>query len=188
MSEQNQNPEGQKTIVAFIVGLLVGGLIVYMFFGSPAEAPTTITNDDNGTATTTPPDTEEDEDSNDSTVPSQDDTSSDEPAPVMEIGEGSVSVTDQSASSIVDLEAVTFPMSDGWIGVREFTNDQLGSILGVMRFSESQGLIPEEIRLIRPTTAGREYAIVFFTSDGTREFNLATNVQVEGIAATFTAQ
>lgn len=187
-TEQEQN--GQKTIVAFIVGLLIGGLVVWMFSGTPSEAP------DNGE-----PETEETETVDDEAVDEEDDLSendqagrptapseNDQPQHEMQVGEGSVEVSDQPAGSRVALDAVTFPMSDGWIGVREFSNEDLGAVLGVMRFGESEGLIPEEIILQRATTPGNDYAIVFFTASHTNEFNLALNSQVEGIFATFTAQ
>ena len=38
MSEEMQ--EGQKTIVSFIVGLLIGGLLVWAFSGPTVNAPT----------------------------------------------------------------------------------------------------------------------------------------------------
>ena len=37
MSDEKQ--EGQKTIVSFIVGLLIGGLLVWAFSGPEASAP-----------------------------------------------------------------------------------------------------------------------------------------------------
>ncbi len=189
MSEQNQNQDGQKTIVAFIVGLLIGGLIVWMFSGTPAETPTDTeetdttteeTTDENGDASEDAP-----EETNDTTTEETNDTPD---APVMETGDGAVEVSNQPASNRVALEAVTFPMSDGWIGVRDYSNDQLGGLLGVARFSESEGLIPEEIILQRSTEAGREYAVVFYTAGPDNNFNLATNTQIDGIFATFTAQ
>ena len=187
-TEQQQN--GQKTIVAFIVGLLIGGLVVWMFSGTPTEAPD---NGDLETEETTPSDdeaTDEDHgasenDQADRPTSPRNDT---EPPREMEVGEGSVEVSDQPAGSRVILDAVTFPMSDGWIGVREFINEDLGAVLGVMRFGESEGLIPEEIILQRATTPGNDYAIVFFTASHTNQFNLALNSQIEGIFATFTAQ
>ena len=194
MSEQNQNQEGQKTIVSFIVGLLIGGLIVWMFSGDPAETPVDVDNGDvdvEETATTTDENggtdaPAEEENNGDTTEETTEDVT--EEAPSMETGDAEVSVSNQPASSRVALDAVTFPMSDGWIGVREYTNDRLGSLLGVARFGESEGLIPEEIVLQRATESGREYAIVFYTAGPTNDFNLADNEQLDGIFATFTAQ
>ena len=37
MAEEKQ--EGQKTVVSFIVGLLIGGLLVWAFSGPSVDAP-----------------------------------------------------------------------------------------------------------------------------------------------------
>lgn len=187
MSETNQNQEGQKTIVAFIVGLLVGGLIVWMFSSPTTEAPTTTdeavtTNEDvsNG---------EEQENGNGNDNGTEDDAApATTPTPTLEVGEGEVEVNNQPAGNRVALDAVTFPLTEGWIGVRDYTNDRLGGLLGVMRFSEAEGLVPEEIVLQRATESGMEYAIVFYTASDVPGFNLANNRQVEGVFATFMAE
>ena len=45
MSEQ-ETQESSKTVVSFTVGLIVGGLLVWVFSGSPEQAPTEIILDD----------------------------------------------------------------------------------------------------------------------------------------------
>lgn len=198
MSEDNQEKQdGQKTIVSFVVGLLVGGLLVWVFSGPESTAPTTTDND--GPAVTeedTDNNSEEDEGEEDtstptSTTPPAGDKGGDTPAPPvaeLPVGDGSVSVSDQPAASTVTLDAATFPVGEGWIGVRSYANGQLGALLGVVRFSEEQGLVPEEIILQRSTTPGRDYAIVFYTDNGDRDFSLANDVQIDEVFATFTAQ
>lgn len=184
MTEQNNsNQEGQKTIVAFVVGLLIGGLIVWMFAGSPADAPTESEEVDTQTEEMNEEETSEEMNEGPAAV---EDTSSE--APMMEIGDGAVTVSDQSASTVVVLDSVTYPMAEGWIGVREYNNDRLGNILGVVRFSESEGLVPEEIVLQRSTAPGNEYAVVFYTASDVGGFNLANNVQAGGVFATFAAE
>lgn len=195
----NEQQSGQKTIVAFIVGLLIGGLVVWMFSGAPAEEVA-----ENGEQEATEEVSEnetddeavsEDEDEDDTQADTSENTDDQGSTPSeqtsadnMVIGEGSVSISDQPASSRITLDAVTFPMSDGWIGVREYTNGNLGALLGVMRFSESEGLIPENIVLQRATTPGNEYAVVFYTAADSNQFNLGVNSQLDGIFATFTAE
>ena len=183
MAEETQ--DGQKTLVAFVVGLLIGGMLVLAFSGPTASAPENRDNDD----------TEEEggaKDDKSSETGSKSDsegkTSSNEPAPALKVGNGEVSVPDQKASMSIQLDSVTYPVSEGWIGVRDYNNDQLGFILGVVRFSESQGLIPSEITLQRSTTAGNRYAVVVFTEDGDFDFNLAGDVQIDTIFDTFVAQ
>jgi hypothetical protein len=182
MAEEKQ--DGQKTLVAFVVGLLIGGMLVWAFSGPSAQAPMEANDDE------TQESTEADEESTDQETDS-DGTSSEEasaPREELQVGNGEIIVPDQKASASIELESATYPVSEGWIGVRQFNNDQLGFILGVVRFSESQGLIPSEIVLQQPTTAGNRYAVVIFTEDGDFDFNLAGDVQIDTIFDTFTAQ
>jgi hypothetical protein len=175
MAEEKQ--DAQKTIVAFVVGLLIGGMLVWAFSG-PADVKKDM--DDKAT-------TEESTEKTDEAKP--DDQASEEAAPVtLKVGEGKVEIKDQEASSLISLEGAEYPVSEGWIGVRDYTDEKLGMILGVVRFSESQGLVPSNIILQRPTTAGKTYAVVIYTEDGDRDFNLAGDVQIDKIFSTFTAQ
>lgn len=192
---QNQNQEGQKTLVSFVVGLLIGGLIVWMFAGSTTEAPVVEENPNEDTSAVETGSEDEnnqqtDSDANGETSDSDagDATNTSEPATTMEVGDGSVTVQDQTASDAVTLKAVTYPMTDGWIGVTEYTNDRVGTLLGVARFSEGEGLVPENIQLLRPTEPGKTYAIVFYGPNDTNQFSLATNERVDEIFATFTAE
>ena len=180
MAEEKQQQDGQKTIVAFVVGLLIGGMLVWAFSGSPSDAPksTGATTDETEEVTTTDDTTEE----VDETVETTTET------PKLSVGDGRIIVNDQPASDTIALSSATYPVSEGWVGVREFNNETLGYILGVVRFSESQGLVPSEIVLQRATTPGKEYAVVVYTEDGDREFNLANDVQIDTIYSTFTAE
>jgi len=188
MAEETQ--DGQKTIVAFVVGLLIGGMLVWAFSGPTADAPETQTEDDEASQTSGSDEgtTGDSSDSMSGDSSNATDNGSDEPAPALQVGEGRVNVNDQEADLAVELDSAIYPVSEGWIGVREYNNDQLGYILGVARFSESQGLIPSEIALLRATTPGNRYAIVIFTEDGDRKFSLANDAQIDQIFDTFVAQ
>ncbi len=181
MSEQEKQ-ESQKTVVSFIAGLLIGGLLVWVFGGSPEEAAAPETQE---TATET--EVVEDAPTEESQSATEQ-SATEEEGSELTVGDGSVSVADQPAGNTVALDGATFPTEDGWIAVRSYMNGQLGNILGAMLYSKSQGLVPNEIVLLAPTTPGREYAIVFFSEDGDREFNLANDVQIGDIAGTFVAQ
>ena len=195
MSDTEQQPESQKTIIAFIAGLLIGGLLVWVFAGgTPAEAPTIDEEPASDTTSDEEMDEEEDETSemsdendtaNGAAGAESDDTT---PAADMETGDGSISVESQPAGSRVAIEGAVFPNDEGWIGVRDYDNGQMSGLLGVARFSKEQGLVPEEIPLLRATEAGNEYAVVFYTESGDREFSLANDVQIPDVMATFTAQ
>ena len=176
MSEEEKQ-EGQKTVVAFVAGLLIGGLLVWVFSSSEvAQAPAEVTDDTPSVVTTGDSDP----------IPSSVDDESE--APTLQIGDGSIEVANQPAGSNVILISAVFPTPEGWIAVRSYPNGQLGSILGAARYSEEQSLVPESVPLLAPTTAGRSYAVVFFSEDGDREFNLANDAQIDGILSTFVAQ
>jgi hypothetical protein len=178
MSEQLKE-ESQKTVVSFVVGLLVGGLLVWAFTGNGDNAPKNQMNDD------------ESEMTNDDDVATQEEVGNDDEAEgttSVPVGEGAVSVEGDAAGMSVSLADVTFPAEEGWVGVRNLNDGKLGMILGVARFSAEQGLNPKEIQLLTPTVAGREYAIVFYSESGDRKFNLADDVQLAGEFATFTAK
>jgi len=188
MAEEKQ--DGQKTLVAFVVGLLIGGMLVWAFSGPKADAPASGNNDDSAqTAKGTDElssETPDDKVTKDTATDKA--TTSATPAPELMVGEGEIVVPDQEVSLTVDIEKAIYPVSEGWIGVREYNDEKLGFILGVVRFSESQGLVPSQIILQRPTTAGRQYAVVIFTEDGDRDFSLAGDVQVDKIFDTFSAE
>jgi hypothetical protein len=184
---EEEKQDGQKTLVAFVVGLLIGGMLVWAFSGPTVDAPESLEEDE---ASETMETSDDEEGTQTSTEGNGGDTTptETEPMPELQVGNGEVSVPDQPASASIKLESAIYPVSEGWIGVREYNNEQLGFILGVVRFSESQGLIPSEITLQRPTTPGKRYAIVIFTEDGDFDFSLAGDVQIDTIFDTFTAQ
>jgi hypothetical protein len=175
MSEQLKE-ESQKTVVSFVVGLLVGGLLVWAFTGGEGEAPNKQMEEDKEM-------TENKEDS-----ATKEEVGTDTKETEVPVGEGAVSVDEVGAGLSVSLADVTFPAKEGWVGVRNLNEGQLGMILGVARFSAEQGLNPKQIELLTPTVAGREYAIVFYSESGDRKFNLAEDVQLAGEFATFTAK
>lgn len=171
MAEQ-MNQENQKTIVSFVVGLLIGGLLVWAFSEPAANPPVD--------------ETPAEEEAADKASETTDDMVME--GPTLVVGEGNIAIADQPAGTAVTIGNATYPVGEGWIGVREFNNEELGYILGVSRFSQSQGLVPETIELVRATTAGNTYAIVVFEEDGDFDFSLAGDAQIDTIFDTFTAQ
>jgi len=177
--------DGQKTVVAFIAGLLIGGLLVWVFASPGAEVKEMVEDNDNtaSSADTSNKDSKSDVGSGNPT-----DTSTSVSVPDLPTGTGDISVSDQSAGMVVELGAVTFPNDEGWIGVRDYSNGQLSGLLGVARWSKEQGLVPSEVELLRATEAGKEYALVFYSESGDREFSLAEDVQLDIAMETFVAR
>lgn len=171
---EEMNQDNQKTIVSFVVGLLIGGLLVWAFSGptdSDQEKAEKVTGDNNAAM-------------------EEGDAAMEEKAasPKLSVGSGEIVIKDQPASMTVVVEKAEYPVSEGWIGIRTFENDELSNILGVNRFSESQGLIPENIELVTPTISGKTYAVVVYEEDGDFDFSLAGDKQLETIFTTFTAE
>lgn len=179
---EGEKQESQKTVVSFIVGLLLGGLLVWAFSGPTPDA-NKVEEKKEEKKEVTEGKTLEIKTDNKKT-----ETEVVKETPKLEVGEGKITILEQTAGKVVKLESATYPVSEGWIGVRDHANDKLGGLLGVVRFSEEQGLVPKDIILQRETKAGQEYAVVIFKENGDRDFNIAEDVQIDAIFAKFTAK
>jgi hypothetical protein len=162
--------ESQKTVVAFVAGLLIGGLLVWVFSASP-DKPTPSTSSEETpegevTETVEVPETSEE------TQTSERPTSS---APIVQEeinGNFSFSVADQAAGTSVALGTIAYPTTEGWIVVHEDVNGSLGNALGAARFNTAAGLNPQSVSLLRATTAGKDYHVVFYSENGDRMFDI----------------
>lgn len=181
MSEQEKQ-EGQKTVVAFIAGLLIGGLLVWVFSANPEAKPAPTQSETDPVEVEVSETDTENEDEEAGT-----DTTTTEETNTVEVGEGSIDVADQDAGMSVAIDGAIFPVTNGWIAVRTYNGGQLSNILGAARFSQEQGLAPDSVPLLTPTISGQEYAVVFFSDDGNEDFNLDGDVQLDVVMETFTA-
>lgn len=188
MSEQLKiTEENKKTIISFVIGLLVGGLLVYVF-AEPAVVSVDEESEEEVSSEVI------DLEGDDSEVREASTSSTSKPAttttlvPSTITGTGSVAVADQDSSDVVILDEVTYPADAGWIGVRDYENGQLTGLLGVSRWNRAEGLFPQSVKLLRKTEAGKTYAVVFYSDNGDKQFNLATDVQIDGAVETFVAQ
>ncbi len=178
MSEAEKQ-EGQKTVVSFITGLLIGGLLVWVFSSSPETVKAPETEE---TAT------EESTTSNDTVENAQVVEVSKENIPAQKISEvGSVKVSDQSAGTVVSLGMTTFPGENGWVVVRDYVDGAQGKILGAARYSVADGLAPTSVELIRPTIKGSIYQVMFYTESGDKKFGTPADTAIEGGETTFKA-
>lgn len=162
----------QRTVVAFISGLLIGGLLVWVF--SPAPENTKKAENNNTTTT-------EQTDSTKDTPTTGDTTASQE-------AQGSLKVDDQAAGTHVSLAATTFPAEKGWIVVRDHQEGVSGGILGAARYDTTTGLKPTSVELLRATVAGNTYEALFYSDAGAATFDLAEDAPVANSSTTFKAQ
>jgi len=183
MSEELEKQESQKTVVAFISGLLIGGLLVWVFSSSPeqVEAPDVMDDSD-----TEQPASDGNNTSNEAAVSGA--TNNNASNNTVEVGDGSITVNDQPAGNSVAISNLELPTEAGWIGVQEVIDGVPGNILGAARYSVEEGLIPTSIELVRGTTAGGVYNVIFFTNFGDKGFDLSEDTLIEGISTTFSAR
>ncbi len=168
MEEKNQ-----KTVVAFIAGLLIGGLLVWVFSVAPDK------KNDMGVEVEKKEQSDEKKsdapegESDKGAVSTEGDkggASTASPTVVAQ-GAGSIVVEDQAAGTKVALGAVTMPVENGWIVVHEVRDSALGNILGAARYSTKEGLTPKEVELLRATESGKTYQVMLYSEDGDRQFN-----------------
>ncbi len=162
----------QRTVVAFISGLLIGGLLVWIFSATPDEKKQ---NED-----VTKTDSAEKASTDSETAPKGEENTA------ASVGTNNssreLSVADQKAGTMVTLGKVAYPNEGGWVVVRDAQG-----VLGAARFDVAAGLQPTTVELLRPTFAGNTYEVVFYTNEGTVGFNLAEDKLVDGVSAKFTA-
>lgn len=185
MAEEKQ--EGQKTVVSFVVGLLIGGLLVWAFSGSSNEVKKTDDTAKDATSSVVT-NTNDSGDSKTNEDNKANETKKEEVKSILPVGDGKITVSDQNAGASIVMENATYPIKEGWVGVRDYSDGQLGALLGVVRFSEKDGLVPKTIELQRATKAGNEYAVVIYQENSDHEFNLAEDAQVDKIFSTFKAK
>ncbi len=167
-----EKQESQKTVVAFITGLLIGGLLVWVFSSTPeqASAPT--------------------EDATPSEEVAELNTTKETASTISKtetLSDGSITVSNQKAGKTVTLGGVKTPTKNGWIVVRDYMDGTPGNILGAARYSADEGLMPASVELIRETTVGSSYQVVFFTNEGDLGFKIGEDVAIATGATTFTA-
>ncbi len=175
-----EKQEGQKTVVAFIAGLLIGGLLVWVF-----SAPTENINTDVVSNTEEAELTTDTADTSDTDINTNGDNIKTTSIEVIE--DGVITVDNQTSGAVVVLGDMTFPTNNGWVVVRDYIDGVSGKILGAARYSQDVGLLPESINLLRDTKTGDTYVVMFYNENGDRVFDLEDDVEIEGFSSTFTA-
>lgn len=181
-TQHDHGQQNQRTIAAFITGLLVGGLLVWIF--------ATAAGQDNGEAH------DHAEDDHSALEDDHDDEHGDDNGPVRptdDEGQGTaLDVHNQPAGNSVEVAYVEYPAGDGWLVVHRTANGELGGAIGATRFDTDAGRFPTSIPLVAPTVAGQTYEVMFYSENGDRQFSTAADrpllVDGERISTTFTAQ
>lgn len=84
---------------------------------------------------------------------------------------GDVDVANQAAGMSVLVASVSVPPPGVWVAVAEVNPDgSLGNVLGAARVAAPRSGVL--VSLLRPTIAGRSYAIVLYRDDGNGIFDL----------------
>lgn len=182
MSEVEKK-ESQKTVVAFVTGLLIGGLLVWVFSSTPNNS-TEPTKDEVNVDGTSEEITKDGEETNRLT---EAETEAKAEPIVNMVGEGELTVSDQKAGNVVLINVSKYPTKSGWVAVRELKDGILGNILGTARYNMDEGLTVHSIELLRDTTAGGSYQVLFYTNEGELKFTLGEDKLIEGVNATFKA-
>lgn len=175
MEEKEKN---QKTVVAFIAGLLIGGLLVWVFSVAPSAKKDVVLDDTNNTTDTTPTASTT---GDVSVTPTKDNkvTTASMPTPAAVHGAGSITVDDQPAGTVVKLGEMKVPLDSGWVVVHETNADgSLGNALGASRFGVKEGLMPTQVELLRATMSGKTYAVVFYNENGDKIFSKSSDAPV----------
>ncbi len=180
MSEVEKQ-EGQKTVVAFITGLLIGGLLVWVFSSTPENQPAETTESDDTSEVATL-----DDDSTEGVVTNENKPETTRVTPVT--GDGSLIVRDQTAGDSVSLGETKYPSESGWIVVRDYANGTSGNVLGAARYNLDEGLTPTSVSLLRKTVSGSSYQVSFHADNGDKAFSVREDVAVTGGEAIFKAE
>ncbi len=179
-----EKQEGQKTVVAFITGLLIGGLLVWVFSSSPTEAPT-VEKDDKTTTEETAGNN--DDTSKEASKETETTTKSNTEPIVIKApetnGTGALTVTNQKAGDSVAVTVGSYPTTKGWVAVHDHVNGVTGKVLGAARYDTEAGLLPTNIGLLRATVAQSEYKVVFHSDNGDKNFASKDDVELTTAAS-----
>lgn len=172
-----EKQEGQKTVVAFITGLLIGGLLVWVFSSTPESKVKPEEKESTDTEQVANDEKKSDDTKTEATAVKEE----------IVIGKGSLEVTDQKAGDSVTLGKIEFPTKSGWVVVRDLKDGKGIGVLGAALYNTEIGLIPTTVPLMRATVKDSSYQVVFFTNNGDNGFLLAEDKPIEGPEATFKA-
>jgi heme-binding NEAT domain protein len=174
-----EQQQGQKTVVAFISGLLIGGLLMWVFSAEPKkDMNKDIKKDDAKEVATGEQPTE-------AAPTTEAPTEVIAPAAEVTLGAGSIALGAIKAGTKVALGDMKFPAEGGWVAVHQMEGENLSTVLGASRFDTKTGLIPKEVELLASMKQGDTYAVVFHGTDGNRAYSSKTDLVLKNAEGKF---
>lgn len=154
--KENNNMEKEgifttKTIIVFVVGVLVGFLGTFIFMKDSTKK------------------------SNDTDIKKEETKETAELEATKSLNNNAIVVNDQNVGIIVDIETVVLE-NDSWVVIHEDNDGVLGNALGAQLFL--QGDNSGKVELLRGMESGRVYYAVIRQDDGDRAFDLEEDTLV----------
>jgi hypothetical protein len=180
--------EQRKITLAFLIGLVVGIGVTWMWYATEPSAdqqsgpaatgtPQTATNTpdtEEGEQQANEPEQETQQQNDQNETEQTDDTDNQQTT----AGNGdSITVERQVPGDTVTVEQVTFSEA-GWIAIHERTDDgELGNVLGAKwePAGEQQAV---SVPLLRGTEGAQEYSAVLYQDNGNKEFDLEGDAMI----------
>jgi hypothetical protein len=175
-----EQQQGQKTVVAFISGLLIGGLLMWVFSAEPKKDMNKEQKKDDAKEMTT-----EGEKTEVAATTDGQTTEVVATAPEVTLGAGSIALGTIKAGTKVAVGDMKFPAEGGWVAVHQMEGENLSTVLGASRFDTKTGLVPKEIELLASMKQGDTYAVVFHGTDGNRAYSSKTDLVLKNAEGKF---
>lgn len=174
MNDYSQNQEEgvgshQKLAIAFIAGLLLGALSVWVYFGQTNMEETLESEEGEEMMI----EEGEEETASVSTAGEQVGTLEVETRPQPTASEADIVVSNQPSGNSVMISELLMPQGGGWVVVHEHEGGALKNALGAKYFEE--GSWSGTVSLLRNTVVGQTYFVVIYEDDGDRRFSMVND-------------
>jgi len=153
-----------RIISAFIIGGVVGALVMSAFGGDGTFTSVNTSGDIQSVSSTTNDTKSVGANISSSTQKTVTNAGIATGSVASGVSSGTVSVNNQSAGNSVIVESVTVPPPGVWVAVQETHGNQLGNVLGATRVHGPLSNVV--VNLLRNTQPNRNYAIVLYRDGG----------------------
>ena len=175
---------GWKIWTVFVLGIIIGLLIAWIFIGNKESKVEVNSGDDNARQEENMMSNEEQGGNSSGSALTESPTGGpmsyqDRKEPVVISGSNEISVQDQTAGMTVAIELAKFSVP-GWVAIHEDNpgrENNLGNILGAQRLDP--GIHLTEVELLRGTTPGGKYHAVLYVDNGDRQFDSSKDAPIK---------